>query len=311
MLSRELKKEVRCPDELMKIIRDSPITPPPVVDHLWYTWDWRKFITPHLTEKMLKNHSFYHSFRFKKEKGVTLFRGKKYPHSTEWLPEEGIKLINDDVEFSSVGASEFRIDTLCLDKVYSDLSTKYYPTLDPREKIAVEASWDKLQKELYNLPNKQKNLLPMRINQLPKQAPKELTSIPTYLHPFLSDQSPALIGSHGPTDLKHGEFSNEIRPGMDVVVYTESKENRPWIGTVQNVVDGDMFELHWFEKKGKSGEFQAMFNKDGSKYTSILPTGTVMLWELSEYKDVSRIVISKFWLDKINEAYQSHDFCYM
>ena len=313
MLCQELKKEIRCPDELIRIIRDSPIIPTPVVDNLWYTWDWRQFITPLLTERMLKNHSFYHSFRFKKEKGVTLFRGKKYPHSAEWLPEEGIKLIKDDAVFSSVGASDFRLDTLCLDKVFSDLTTKYYPTLSHGEKVHVEASWDKLHKQLCSLPGKQRNLPPMRISKLPQQAPKELTPIPTYLNPFLSDQAPTLDGSQGPCHPKHSQFSSEIRPGMEVVVYTESKENRPWIGIVENVLDGDMFEIHWFNKKGKSGEcgeFQAMFNKDGSKYISILESGTVMLWEFSELKESNRLVVSKFWMEKINEAYLSHDFCY-
>ena len=157
ILTRELKTEMRCPDDLLKKILNAPISPRPIVEELLYTWDWRSFITPNLSGKKLKNHSFYHSFQLKQETDV-VFRAKKYSHLVDWIPDGGIRLLNRDVEFSSVEASDFRIDTLLIDKVFSDLYTKYFPTLETSSRKEAEASWEQLRTVLENLPRRQKNL---------------------------------------------------------------------------------------------------------------------------------------------------------
>ena len=40
------------------------------------------------------------------------------------------------------------------------------------------------------------------------------------------------------------------------------------------------FEVLWYKRKGKSSVFHASKNKDGTDYTTILETETVMFWDL-------------------------------
>ena len=120
-----LKSEIRCPDELIKKMKEAPILPKPEVEELWYIWDWRSYITPKLCEKSLVNHSFYPSFQLKKEGDVVALRAKKYTQLTEWVPEVGIKLLKDGFESSPVPAADFRVETLNLGRqVYMLMSTR-------------------------------------------------------------------------------------------------------------------------------------------------------------------------------------------
>jgi hypothetical protein len=307
-----LKSEIRCPDDLIQKIQQAPLIPKPEVEELLFTWDWRSFITPRLSEKTLHNHSFYHSFQMKKENGIVLFRAKKYTQCPEWGPEAGIKLLKDGFQCSPVPSSEFRIENLNLDKVYSDLYTKYFPTLDIQDRKENEASWERLRTVLENLPKKQNNLPPLRLSSLPRQNPSAPAVVPDYLEQFMSEDTPELVGEHCILEPFDGLFETDIRPGMDVAVYTRSVKDRPWLGRVVNVQeDGVSFEVQWFKKKGRTLTFQASLNKNGTRYTSVLALETVMLWEFSYNKTDETFDISKEWLDKINDEYSSHDLCYV
>ena len=101
-MTREFKSEMHCPDDLIRKIQNSPILPKPEVEELLYSWDWRDYITAHLTGKALKNHSFYFSFMIKKESGIAVFRAKKYPFNEEWIPAAGIMLLKRSIEFLPV-----------------------------------------------------------------------------------------------------------------------------------------------------------------------------------------------------------------
>ena len=300
-----------CPDDLRKKILESPILPKPCVEELLYTFDWREFVKGNLTGTKLQNHSFFFSFMIKKENGVAVFRAKKYPFNSEWTPAGGILLLNSNVEFSPVQASEFRLETLCLDKVYSDLYTKFFPTLETKERKRAEASWEKWRTVLENLPKQRKHLAPMRLLCLPKQVPASSSAVPSYMEPFLNIQTPDLIGQNCIVEPVESQFQSEILVGMDIAVYTESRKDRPWLGRVLGIQDGGQsFEVLWFKKKGRSSTFQSMKNKDGTGYTSVLPSDTVMLWEFSTNKEVDSFDVSKDWLGKIDEEYNSHDLCY-
>ena len=303
---------MRSPDDLIKKLQNAPITPKAEVEELLYTWDWRAFVTPNLTERNLQNHSFYHSFFVKKENGSALLRAKKYPQSPEWIPAGGIKLLSDNIQFEAVGASDFRIESLHFDRVFSDLYTKYFPTLERKDRIEAEASWEKLRTVIENLPKKQENLPPMRILALPRQLPVLPSILPHYLDQFMNEDTPELLGHNCLVEPTESQFQTEIRPGMDIAVYTRSKRDRPWLGRVLNVHEnGETFEVQWFKKRGRSGTFQALTNPDGTRYTSVLASDTVMLWEFSDCKTVDSFDVTKEWLDKINKEYISHDMCYV
>ena len=108
-----------------------------------------------------------------------------------------------------------------------------------------------------------------------------------------------------------GQFDIEIKPGMDVAIFTHTLKNRPWLGRVLTVEeDCSSFQLQWFKKKGRSMTYEAQLNKDGTKYTSSLPLETVMLWEFSTAKSEDKFEVSREWFEKIMAEYESHDQCY-
>ena len=311
ILCRVLRSEIRCPDDLIRVITEAPVIPKPEVEELLYIWDWRGYITPKLTEKSLKNHSFYHSFQLKREDGRAVFRAKKYSQLTEWGPEVGIKLLKDGFEATPVPASEFRIETLNLDKVFSDLYTKFFPTLDTQDRQEAEASWERLRTKLENLPKKRENLLPMKLSSLPQIGPSAQPLVPNYLESVLSEDLPDLIGEHCVLDPVEGHFDVDIVPGMDVAVYSQSVKDRPWLGRVLKIEESKAsFEIHWFKRKGRSFTFQGMFQSDGSPFKSMILLETVMMWEFSTKKQIDSFDISKDIYDKIMSEYVSHDACY-
>ena len=68
-------------------------------------------------------------------------RGKKYPQDRcEWLPEDGIRLLKDNVDFSEAGVADLRIETLNLYAVFGGLYTKYIPQLPQHEQRLVTLS---------------------------------------------------------------------------------------------------------------------------------------------------------------------------
>ena len=302
---------MNCPDDLVQKIRNSPILPKPEVKELLYIWDWRSFVGPNLSGKKLQNHSFFFSFFLKKENGLAVFRGKKYPFNVEWTPESGIMLLKSNVDFVPVEASDFRIETLCIDKVFSDLYTKFFPTLETNERKMAEASWERLRTVLENLPKQQRNLAPMKILSFPKQFAPQPAVVPQYLDPYLNCETPELIGQICNVEPTESQFQADIQSGMDIAVYTESKKDRPWLGRVLDIQEGGKtFQVQWFKRKGKGSTFQALTNKDGTRYTSLLASNTVMLWEFTDKKTDDSFEVSKEWLEKIFEQYQSHDLCY-
>ena len=311
ILCRVLKSEINCPDELIKKMKEAPIIPKAEVEEMWFIWDWRSYITPKLCEKSLVNHSFYHSFQLKKEGDAVALRAKKYTQMSEWVPEVGIKLLKDGFESSPVPAAELRIETLNLEKVMSDLYTKFFPTLETEDRKVAVASWEKLVTTLQNLPKRRHNLPPLKLSSLPRQKPVTQAVAPDYLEPLLIEDLPDLGGEHCILEPIDGKFEIEIRPEMDVAVYTHSVKDRPWLGRVISILETESdFEVHWFQKKSRTLTFSAMFNSDGSRLTSVLPLESVMMWEFSTNKQVDSFDVSKDWYAKILSDYESHDKCY-
>ena len=116
ILTKEFKTEIRCPQDLLQIIKSAPIKPKPVVGSLDYAFDWKGFIEPLLAggTKALKNHTVFHSFKWSKEGDITRFRGKLLPQDpdSEFGPQHGIQLVTPGVDFSPVGPAELRIEKL-------------------------------------------------------------------------------------------------------------------------------------------------------------------------------------------------------
>ena len=64
----------------------------------------------------------------------------------------------------------------------------------------------------------------------------------------MNEEIPELIGEHCVYEPSDGQFDVDIRPGMDVAVYTQSVKDRPWLGRVQSIQEsGARFEIQWFK----------------------------------------------------------------
>ena len=312
ILTTQFKTEIQTPEHLLSKIENSSITPKPIVVKLLFTWNWRDDVIPKLRGRRLKNHSFQHSFVFKKERGKSLMRAKKYPQHTEWHPTEGIVLLKVDQEVAPVPLSPFRTEQLNLTKVFADLVTKYFPTLDGKNRSEVEKSWERTLTELENLQKKIHNFPKMNLLSLPRQTDVPVPVYPSFLEPFLEAEERELQGQKCVEDASDGDFSSEILTNMDVVVYSEVKANRPWLGRVRRLLpETREFEIQWYCKRGRSLVFQPSVTKDDeTPFLSILSVDTVMYWEFTEKSvEDESFKISREWYEKIINEYNSHDQC--
>ena len=309
ILTEEFKCEMKTVEELISKIEKAPISPKPKVHRLLHIWDWKAFIEPLFTKTMLQNHSKYNSFQFKIERGLVMFRAKKYPQYLEWYPQEGIKLLKDGIDFTPIEAAEFREEDLNLDKIMSDLRKYYFPLLDLKDQRRVSESWERLCNTLTQLPKKQLSV--MKITDLPKQLPVMLLALPLALAQYDDHADPPdLVGERHAPEIQESNFGYEISEGMDVVIWTHSKQKRPWVGRVVQVQSSDNFKIQWYQRRSKSRTFFGLKNKDSSPYTSSCEVSSVMFWEMSSNKTESSFDLSEFWLKRIEHEYRLHDQCY-
>ena len=265
-----------------------------------------------MSAKKLENHSFLHSFLIKNEGGVGVLRARKYPQDRgEWLPNDGIKLLKDKVEFSEVDAAEMRIEKLNLDAVFAGLYTKYIPQLPENEHKEVTLSWERLKKSLEDLPRRRCHLTKMKLLELPKQADVHKSILPAYLEQYQCVSNRELQEAKHVEDPPISSFELEVKPKMDVAIYTQVKNTRPWLGRVISIMPGGQeFVVHWYQRMSRSLSFNASV-VNGAPFTSTLSTDSVMMWNFSDNQTEDSFEVSREWYSKINKEYIEHDLCYI
>ena len=312
ILAQSLKTEITCIEDLFSVIQNSPITPKPTVDHLWYIFDWQSSIRDSLTEKQLENHSFYNSFRIKKSlenkksEVRVMLQAKPLPQDSEWGPPTGIQLLKLGVKFPPVPSAGFRVEDLNLGKAIMSLKP-YISQMPENKKIFVSKSWEKLVDTLESLPRRQGNFEKMKIEEFPKQSE---SGVNKDLQPERPKDLPALKGAVYPANLEEGSFYQEVCLGMDVAVYTRSKRSRPWLGRVTEIdAKNGKFKLQWFSRRSRGSTFYGMKNADSSPFVSEQDVLTVMFWQFTENRNESSFSVSSYWLDKIAIEAEMHDEC--
>ena len=63
ILASEFQSEILTVDDLKEKILNAPISPKPECCHLWYIFGWRDYISDHLADEPLQNHSRFNSFK--------------------------------------------------------------------------------------------------------------------------------------------------------------------------------------------------------------------------------------------------------
>ena len=217
ILTQEFKKsELKTVEELFEKIESAPIIPKPECESLKFIWNWRDYISKYLTNKDLKNHSFYNAFIIKKENTVKegkviKLRAKRLPQDEEWVPPTGIRIVQPNVPYDPVGAADFRITELCLPKIVENLQ-KYFRRMPTHVRVRVIAdSWGRIRESLQSLPRKSENLPKMKIKDLPKIPMETEPNLPDEFS-FIEDDDllPEIVGEV----FEEGLFDSNICKGL-------------------------------------------------------------------------------------------------
>ena len=73
----------------------------------------------------------------------------------------------------------------------------------------------------------------MKLLDLPKQERNvNVSDVPSYLVQFQSEEVCELAGSKHVQVPEASVFEIEVRPGIDVLLYTRQRATRPWLGKV-------------------------------------------------------------------------------
>ena len=81
-------------------------------------------------------------------------------------------------------------------------------------------------------------------SEFPKQVAEPVAIVPDE-YAFVAEENdvPTISGT-----LYEDDSSSNLMLDMDLCVYTETKENRPWIGRVANLFpQSRQFDVHWYE----------------------------------------------------------------
>ena len=280
--------------------------PKAICRSMLFTYGWKDFITDHLSDIPLENHSKYNSFIITSENGLAKLRLKKLPQDSVLVPRAGIKLLKTGHPYDSVGVSDFRIERLNFDKIMRGLNV-YMNGLQLEEKMRIQGSWDNLRKTLEDLPKLIGTFPKMDLKIFPRVS-NEVPVVPDQLN--FSDDLPEVRGELYPEEVVEGHLEDEVSVGMDVCIYTKDKKSRPWMGRIVQVLDNKRFLLQWYGRKSsRSTVFNALKNVDGSPYLTELDNDTVMFWMISEpqSRKPSSFSVSNYWMETIRVEYQEMD----
>ena len=306
ILANEFKTEILTVEDLKMKILNAPIVPKPICQTLLYTFGWNSYITDHLTNPPLKNHSKYNSFLISKEDGHAKLRAKKLPQHTELVPRAGIRLLKEDVVFEPVGPADFRIWKLKFDEINKGLHI-FLAKLPLEKRMSIQTSWDGLRSTLEGLPRRSDNLEKMLLTDLPKQIEVHPT-VPEHLR--VVEDTHELAGDLYPEEIFDGHLEDEVHVGMDVCIYTEDLRTRPWVGRIIQIRENKRFVLQWYSRKSGRGKvFMAVNNSDGSPSLSELDNDTVMFWMMSEpqSRSANSFALTPYWLETIQREYEEID----
>ena len=308
LLAQAFKAEIRTLEELIEKIVSSGIKPVPVVEVLDYISDWKMFVIDKLADEELRNHSNYHGFNIRKEDGFVKLRGKRYLFDEEWVPYTGIRLLKENTEFPAIGPAPLRVEKLNLEKVFQHLQ-KFFTTLPLTDKMRIQGSWEKLREKLEKLQIRAEGFRKMKIQDLKQQDPNTCTVLPQHFaHLGQEEVIPDLEGDTFPEVLDEADFKEDNKEGVDVLIYTRTKHNRPWLGQIVKKLSNQTFTIQWYERrKGNMNVFHASTEPDGKPYTSDLDVETVILWNFSTRIDDNSFSVNDFFLNKFKEEYCRHD----
>ena len=306
ILATSFQGEIDSIESLVSKIENSGILPPPKVEMLDFSWDWKQVAFNVMTKKQLKYHSNFHAFKLLKENDQVALRAKQFLFSKSWLPESGIKLLRDITveEFPIAMAAPFRVEHLNFKQIFLDLA-KYFQTMDLETRMRVQSSWEKLRKKIESLPNFKDSFERLGLSDLVKQRNADgIANVPENFAHLTDDveQIPELEGEKFPEGLEEADFQSECVVGLDVCVYTQVKSQRPWVGRVASRASDNSFNISWYEKKSRS----KTYTKSNLPADEI-EDASVILWGFSSNRTDISFDIDPLYKVRISRLYDEHD----
>ena len=148
-----MRSEIRTIEGLKCKIENAPILPKPECRTLEFIYGWKSFVEPWLSNPPLVNHSKYHSFLLTCEEGKVKFRAKRLSQDVVMVPRAGIRLLRDNINYTPVGAADFRVETIPFAKIRKTVSI-IASKMSLVEKINLQESWDRLEHSICSFPGK-------------------------------------------------------------------------------------------------------------------------------------------------------------
>ena len=232
-------------------------------------------------------------------------RAKRLPQDEEWEPPTGIRILKPNTPFEPVGSADFRVEQLMLPKVMEGLM-KYFRRMPTHVRVDVERSWSRLKDRLESLERRKQNLPKMRLENLPKFLPLEDNPHLPDEFSFVDETNevlPELIGDVFEENL----FDANVCKDLDVLVYTDDVQGRPWLGRILEILEGRRFLCHWYQRHGRSLKFHAMSNADKTPYVSELENRVVMMWDISSDRTNTSFNVTPYKLSKMLDEYKKYD----
>ena len=94
------------------------------------------------------------------------------------------------------------------------------------------------------------------------------------------------------------EENGDVNEGEDIAVYTNVKEERPWVGRVVKVFAKEVI-VHWFSKKSRKYTYENLQNQDSTPMTDRIPRESIMYRCISSVSKDTSFQITPTCLSKI------------
>ena len=225
---------------------------------------------------------------------------KKLPQSSVLVPRSGILLLKESVVFNPIGAAEFRPGGVPFDPIMKTVRT-IASKLPEDEKLEMFKSWDRLRENVERTSRNRPYLKKMDITSFPKVQVRELPPLMDALAEPVDDL--VIQGNIRDEVIEEG-IIDEFEENVDIVVYTKSLSQRPWVGRIQEILPGNELAIQWFTRNKKRKQFNALTLPDGSPSIGVVSMDSVMFTDMSEQRTEDSFCLSNYWLEVISAEYK-------
>ena len=117
-------------------------------------------------------------------------------------------------------------------------------------------------------------------------------------------------GTFYPDIVLDGNLQSDAKVGLDVIIYTQAKSSRPWVGVIKSISeDGQTYRIHWYKRAPGGGIRYKKDMRAGEPYLSDVEAASVMLYSVADHLNNGDLDLSE-WIEKIITTYNEHDDCY-